>query len=108
MNIEKLKSYLKSKINAELDDILDQRDGQAFDSAWCQVYEVVYDVSSGFDSEALFIELSDLVSQHEIVSYIIDDLIMLDKAKEVGVSPPFVLFMRESYEKGVVPHVWQS
>jgi len=108
MNIEKLKTFLSSKSNAELDDILDQRDEKKFDSAWCQVYEVVDEVSVDIEEEAIFKELSELVSQHEIVSYIIDDLKMLKKADEMGVTPPFVLFLQESYEEGVVPHVWQS
>ncbi|WP_445360963.1 hypothetical protein ACJJIL_00895 [Microbulbifer sp. EKSA005] len=108
MNIEKLKTFLSSKSNEELDDILDQRDEQNFDSAWCQVYEVVDEVSVDFEGEALFKDLSKLVSQHEIVSYIVDDLNVLKKAEEIGVTPPFVLFLRESYEEGVVPHVWQS
>ena len=108
MSIDKLKSYLLSLSQSELDTILDQRDAQEFDAAWCQVYEVVDEAEVQIDEEALFKELSGVVAQHEIVSYIVDDLLMLKKADHMGVSPPFVLYLKECYEQGVVPHEWQS
>lgn len=108
MNIDKLKSNLSSKSEEELNEILDQRDKQEFDAAWCQVYEVVDEVEVEIEEEELFKELSSSVLQHEIASYIIDDFIILKKADEMGISPPFVIYMKECYEKGLVPNVWAS
>ncbi len=84
MNIDKLKSNLSSKSEAELNEILDQRDKQEFDAAWCQVYEVVDEVEVEIEEEELFKELSSSVLQHEIASYIIDDFIILKKPMRWG------------------------
>ncbi|MBU2713991.1 hypothetical protein [Zooshikella harenae] len=108
MDKEKLKSYLKSLSEDELNAILDQRDEQNFDAAWCQVYEVVDEVEVDFDGESIFRELSEAVSQHEIVSYILDDLLLLEKSDAMGISPPFVEYLKSCYDSGKVPHKWKG
>ncbi|WP_345844266.1 hypothetical protein [Shewanella algae] len=108
MDISKLENTLRSMRSSEFDEILDMRDSQMFDAAWCQVFEVVNDVKVDFDNESLFKKISEATSRHEITSYIVEDFELLAKSHEMGISPEFVVYMRECYENGNVPHVWQS
>ncbi|SMF66906.1 hypothetical protein SAMN02745866_04284 [Alteromonadaceae bacterium Bs31] len=108
MDISKLENTLRSMESSEFDAILNVRDSQMFDSAWCQVFEVVGEFEVEFDSESIFKKISEATSHHEITSYIVEDFELLAKSQEMGISPEFVIYMRECYEQGNVPHVWQS
>lgn len=85
MNLIKLRENLQQLSEEDLDDILDRRDSKEFDSAWSQLLECVQDVDVKIGDEAIFKSLSDTLSQHEITSYIVDDLLVLAKVKTMGI-----------------------
>ncbi|MFT5085204.1 MAG: hypothetical protein ACI9Y1_003262 [Lentisphaeria bacterium] len=106
MDISKLEHTLRSMESSEFDKILNMRDGQMFDAAWCQVFKVVDEFKIEFDNESIFKKISEATSHHEITSYIVEDFELLAKSQGMGINPKFVIYMRECYEQGNVPHVW--
>ena len=97
---------LRSMNENDLDDLLEQRGAQAFDAAWCQIFEVVECASIDIDFKDLFIRLSNVTRNHEIVSYIIEDCELLAKVEKVDISSEFVTYLNKCYDQGNVPHVW--
>jgi len=108
MDFDALLEDLASKDCAELDALLDARDAQSFDAAWVGADR---DVPAGDEPENLddqFIALSKATEQHEICSYVADDIRLLWRAAQSGVTSPFLLFLRASYKNGAFPSTWEG
>ncbi|MFK8011127.1 MAG: hypothetical protein AB8B80_03735 [Marinicellaceae bacterium] len=104
--MENLIRTLKKLDFHELDQILDQRDGESFSQAWCELHELVSTSSASFDAKEIFIKLSGITNAHEICSYIVEDLELIIKAEDLSVEPKFLNYLKKSYEQGTVPCTW--
>ncbi len=101
--MEKLLETLKSMSSDELDNLLDQRDEDPFDSTWVKLNQRVSEVNATIDSKDLFIRLSNATNHHEVCSYIADDLELINKAETLGIESEFLDYLKHCYEQGVVP-----
>ena len=106
--MDKLLSTLQQLDSQALDLILDQRDDDSFDQAWCKLNELVSESSASFDAKDIFIKLSGVTNGHEVCSYIADDFELIKKAEEFGVESEFLNYLKQSYEQGTVPCAWSS
>ena len=106
--MEKLISNLHALSSSQLDEILDKRDSNSFDSAWCELNDTVPITSVPFDLKAIFIKLSDASIQHEVCFYIADDLELMHRAEQAGIETDFLNALKMSYEQGIVPDEWHS
>lgn len=106
--MEKLLETLKSMSSDELDNLLDQRDEDPFDSTWVKLNQHVSEVNATIDSKDLFIRLSNATNHHEVCSYIADDLELINKAETLGIESEFLDYLKHCYEQGVVPSEWHS
>lgn len=100
---ENFYSHLASYSSEELDNYLDWRDEDPFDSQWCESYEQVKSACCGFDTADLYQRLSKASHAHEVSSYILDDWILLAKAQFIGFSSMFVSQLQKCYEQGRLP-----
>lgn len=108
MNIEAILLKLKSLSSEELDSILDKRDEETFDSAWCQSNEIVSSKENNPKQEEIFKKLSNATNSHEISSYIIDDINLIYKAKASNIENKFISYLAKCYKEGEVPYTWHS
>lgn len=107
-NMEKLLEALRSMESNELDEILDKRDTDPFDSAWGDLYQISSGTDVSFDNKALFLKLSETTNCHEICSYISDDFELICRSEALGVKSEFLNYLKRSYEQGIVPSEWQK
>ena len=103
MNLETLLRNLLSLTPDELDSILDVRDSKPFDSAWCELNELVGGDEQHPDAESIFVQISSVTNQHEIASYIADDVDLIHRADRKEISTPFLRLLKRCYDKGIVP-----
>lgn len=108
MNIELLIENLESKNSNFFDEILDSRDGDAFDSAWVATNQMVPSEGWISGNESMFLNLSSATKHHEICSYIQDDFELLERAATYGIESPFLSYLRACYEQGIVPSQWKG
>ena len=108
MNIEATLITLKSLSSKELDSILDKRDEEIFDSAWCNSNEMVSSIESNPKQEEIFKKLTNATNGHEISSYIIDDINLIYTAKSNNIENNFINYLEKCYEQGEVPQLWNS
>ncbi|MCS6162587.1 hypothetical protein G3497_22905 [Shewanella baltica] len=106
--MDKLLLNLQQLDSNDLDFILDQRDEDQFDKAWCSLNELVTETSCPLDLKEIFVKLSGVTNNHEVCSYIVDDFELINKAKELGINSKFLKYLEQSYEQGRVPCVWNS
>lgn len=108
MNIETLLTTLKSSSSEQFDAILDKRDEEIFDTEWCKTNEIVSSNNKNPEQEEIFKKLSNATNNHEISSYIIDDINLIYKAKSNNIENSFISYLEKCYEQGEVPHLWHS
>ena len=104
--MENLINHLSKMSSFELDEILDKRDSDSFDSAWCSVNDEIPDSDIKIDMKDIFIKLSEATESHEVCFYISDDLELINKAKIASYKSEFIKYLEKSYEQGVVPCEW--
>lgn len=92
----------------ELNTILDQRDENPFDSLWCELNKRLSTYTADKDFKDTFIKLSKATNNHEVCSYIIEDLELINKAKQANLSSPFLDYLIQSYQQGQVPYQWNN
>lgn len=98
------------------DAALDARDSdRSFEAAWAAVHERIEQAwaSSPLDDQRrdllerirreAFIAVSRATSQHEIASYVSDDLDLIARGEALGLSDPFLGWLWDSYDKGQFP-----
>ena len=108
MNIESILSTLKSLSAEELDEILDKRDQNPFDSAWCKTNEIIQGNETSPNQEAMFKQISKITKGHEIASYIIDDINLIYRAKSKNIKNEFINNLSVYYKNGEIPHTCSS
>ena len=106
--MKNLINHLSKMSACELDEILDKRDSDIFDSAWCSANAEIPDSEIRLDTKEIFIELSEATECHEVCSYISDDLELINKAQIASYKSEFIQYLEKCYEQGVVPCEWQS
>lgn len=94
---------LSSLSNDEMDAILDTRDTDPFDSSWCQLNEIVGGNESHPNAKDFFLIVSNVTNQHEITSYIADDVDLIYRAGKKGIKTPFLRYLEDCYKKGLIP-----
>jgi len=92
----------------ELDTILDNRDSSEFDKAWCEARELVPENEPETDIESLFMRLSRTTNAHEICSYIVEDIELIENASKAGIESDFINYLRYTYTQLQVPCKWKS
>ena len=92
----------------DLDVILDSRDADAFDDAWSQLRKAVPDDGFEFDYSEIFQKISHATNNHEIASYIADDLRLIEQADRAAISGPFLTYLKQAYSSAQIPHKWTS
>jgi hypothetical protein len=98
------------------DSALDARDSnQSFVSAWAATHRLIEEawatspLAAGQRDlaervrHAAFLAVSRATSQHEIASYVSDDLELIARGIALGLSDPLLERLRESYERGQFP-----
>ena len=108
MNIDDLASKLAQMGSEELDQLLNQRDELAFDNAWCEADKAVPSGPVFPNDQEVFITISNATKQHEICTYISDDLNLIHRKTVAGTPNEFVDYLITSYEKGEFPSKWSS
>ncbi len=105
MKIDILKYKLRSISDDELNEILNIRDAnREFEELWLKLAEETKSVNIEFDGEERFVELSKITGGHEICSYIIEDLELIEKADAISLKSSFLTHLVKSYRNGEVPH----
>ena len=92
----------------ELDAILDKRDSSEFDKAWCEARALVPESKPEIDIESLFIQISRATNAHEICSYVVEDIELLESANRAGIESDFINYLRYTYTQLQVPCKWKS
>lgn len=104
MNIKLVIKYLKSLNKEQLDEILDKRDKKEFDSAWCEANETIQSDETSPCEEQMFSELSEASNNHEVSSYIIDDINLIYRTDRENIKNEFINYLKECYEQGKIPN----
>jgi hypothetical protein len=108
LDLETLLATLSKHSEDSLNAILDSRDAEPFDTAWCQLSEIVGGDETHPDAEAIFIRISEATHQHEITSYIADDIDLLFRSERKEIDDPFLEYLRSCYAAGTIPSEWDS
>jgi hypothetical protein len=100
----------------DCDAVLDARDSDGeFESAWLALREEIEEawmfmpVSAAVSdtitriSREVFAAVSQATSQHEIASYVSDDLDLIARGKVLGLSNPLLSWLSEAYDRGHFP-----
>lgn len=106
--MNKLVNHLRTLSTSELDEILDKRDSDIFDCAWCSADAAIPEPVTRFNTNNIFITLSEATNSHEICSYISDDLELIHKAKVASYKSEFIDYLEKSYEEGAIPCEWED
>jgi hypothetical protein len=106
--MDKLYETLKSLKTTELDEILDQRDSDSFDTEWCNLNDLTPEINDPLNTKDIFIKMSDITNGHEVCSYISDDLELIDRAIKTGIESDFLNYLKACYEQGKIPFEWRS
>jgi len=104
MKVDTLQYKLRSFSDEDLDSILDKRDSSKFEKHWLDLAEKVEPVELNFEGEERFVKLSQATGGHEICSYIIEDIELIEKAIINQIDSPFLSYLIDSYKKGAVPY----
>lgn len=104
MKVDILQYKLRTFSDDELNSILDKRDSFEFEKYWLALAKQVESVAIDFEGEERFVKLSQATGGHEICSYIIEDIELIEKAMIKQIESPFLSYLMDSYKKGEVPH----
>lgn len=104
INIDKLERFLRSTSQDQLDAILEFRDSEVFERLYTPHLKKYWNESIRFaEAKELFIRLSNATEQHEIVSYISDDLDLITAYRLSGQQNDYMDEMVAKYENGEMP-----
>ena len=104
ISLDILEKNLRSLNDEQMNQILDLRDSSFFENELLKLDDALSDVDLEFDGEERFIKLSNATSGHEICSYIIEDIEMIEKALLINYQSPLVVYLMRCYESGKVPY----
>ena len=104
MELGKLTDKLKALSCDELNEILNIRDENPFDSEWCYLNNELSGVPSNFRGEDIFTRLSEVTNSNEVCTYIIEDLELIYKAETCGYSSTLLSLLIDSYNNGNIPY----
>jgi hypothetical protein len=108
IDLENLITTLSALSQEEMDGILDVRDAAPFDSSWCALNEIVGEIDRYPEAKDTFIQISTATHQHEITSYIADDIDLIFRAENKGIDTPFLRYLADCYSKGIIPREWKG
>jgi len=95
---------LKLMGEEEMNDVLDSRDSnKVFEDKLLALAESLAEVDCEFSGESTFIKMSNRTNGHEICSYVIEDLELIEKARFANIKSEFIEVLVESYSNGIVP-----
>ncbi|QDU49450.1 hypothetical protein [Gimesia panareensis] len=103
IDIETLVNAFKELSVERLNDLLDIRDSSLFSAAWVSAREEIPEGEPSTQIKEVFIAVSQATNQHEIASYVADDLELILNAHQNQSSHPFVKQLAESYAQGQFP-----
>ena len=87
-----------------LNDLLDLRDASPFSTAWLSARAEIPEGPPPTQLKEIFIAVSQATDQHEIASYVADDLELIFNAQQNQSDHPFVKQFAESYAQGHFPY----
>lgn len=99
--------FLVSVEDAQIDLLLDARDGASFESNWVRVSKAApHADSSVVDSlrEAAFKRAFDVTQHAELAGYVSDDFGLLAQFVFAGDSDPWLVALFQGYVAGQLPH----
>lgn len=113
MNIERIIENIKTfdYTSIDIDEFLDDRDCEEFDSEWGNVYKQI-DRDELPDSirvqvdkyrKEVFLAIDELIGVSELSEYISDDIELLMYADYVGINNEWFSKFVEKYENGELP-----
>lgn len=102
--IDILEKKLRSMTDEQMNNILDARDSSLFEKELIGLDEKLSNASFEFDGEERFIQLSNATSGHEICSYIIEDIELIEKALCENYQSPLISYLIQCYKNGIVPY----
>ena len=110
MNIDliKLTKTLGDFTTENLNELLDQRDSSLFETLWLEARAEVPEGKAPEELKHIFISVSNATNQHEIASYIADDIELISHAKMSESKNKFVIQLAKKYANGEFPHEIQS
>ena len=102
-----------SQINYEeldIDDFLDQRDSDPFDSEWVRVYQALEKLKKGKTVEATraieknaYITVYEKTENDELAGYVSDDFGLIADSKRLGYSDEWLEKLISCYENARIP-----
>ncbi|MEM7773481.1 MAG: hypothetical protein AAF327_23625 [Cyanobacteria bacterium P01_A01_bin.37] len=104
INTDKLVHFLHSSSAEVLDAMLDTRDSPSFESAWNEIYDRLKPIDTSPDTESIFIAISNATCQHEIASYVADDIDLIYAADKSGFTNAFINWLKSEYIQGHFPY----
>ena len=102
--------FLSAVDVAAIDDMLDARDCDPFDSEWCRVNELVTQRKLAADTavyalrESAFKRAFAITESADACGYISDDFGLLADASRADISDPWLVALAASYASGSLPH----
>jgi len=103
IDLEALVSGFETLPCDALDSLLDRRDLTAFDSKWISARSAIPRQENLWQLESVFLAISEATGQHEITSYVTDDLELILDSRQCDIENEFVDRLAESYSRGDFP-----
>ncbi|MEZ6142997.1 MAG: hypothetical protein R3B84_20730 [Zavarzinella sp.] len=104
IHTEQLSARMAELDTDALNAMLDQRDGAEFESVWNEIFYSLAPLKHSPITDTVFLSISDATQQHEICSYIADDLNLIFAAEEKGIENKFLSWLKDEYVRGRFPH----
>lgn len=106
--LDKLKKINFEELN--IDDFLDQRDSDPFDSEWVRVYQALEELKKGKTVEdtreiekKAYITVYEKSENDELAGYISDDFGLIADSKRLGYSDEWLEKLISCYENARIP-----
>lgn len=113
MNIREMLDNIPGAIeNLDIDEALDLRDSEEFDSEWMRIYNLVEQrknecEDSGAELEEIcemaYLNAFDTREDDEIASYVADDFGLMYDTERLGISDPWLDKLIDCYRRSVFP-----
>lgn len=113
MNIEKIVKNIKKfdYTSIDVDEYLDGRDSEEFDTEWGKIYEQIHKdsipepvrVKSDKLREEVFLAIDEELGGSELSEYISDDIELLIFADYLGIKDEWFIKFVDKYENGELP-----
>lgn len=94
----------------DIDEILDKRESDPFDSEWMRVYQAIKELKKGkkFDhttdiEEKAYITVYEKTDNDELAGYISDDFGLIADSKTLNYSDEWLDKLVACYEKAIIP-----